>query len=50
MPIRLKHARIEHVVDGLRLRAQLSAIAAAEGENARGSVKQLLHGRCFAGG
>jgi len=49
MPIRLKHARIEHVVDGLRLRAQLSAIAAAEGENARGSVKQLLHGALFRG-
>ncbi len=49
MPIRLKHARIEHVVDGLRLRAQLSAVAAAEGENARASVKQLLHGALFRG-
>jgi len=49
MPARLKHARIEHVVDGHRLRAQLSAIAAAEGENARNSVKQLLHGALFRG-
>jgi [protein-PII] uridylyltransferase len=49
MPARLKPARIEHVVDGLRLRAQLSAIAAAEGENARASVKNLLHGALFRG-
>ncbi|MBX9746750.1 MAG: [protein-PII] uridylyltransferase [Hyphomonadaceae bacterium] len=49
MPTRLKHARIEDVVDGHRLRAQLSAIAAAEGENARNSVKQLLHGALFRG-
>jgi len=49
MPARLKPARIEHVVDGLRLRAQLSAVAASEGENARASVKNLLHGALFRG-
>ncbi len=49
MPARLKPARIEHVVDGHRLRAQLSAIAAAEGEGARASVKNLLHGALFRG-
>ncbi|MCA8885405.1 MAG: hypothetical protein KDA35_02210, partial [Hyphomonadaceae bacterium] len=46
---RLKPARIEHVVDGLRLRAQLSAAYAAEGENARSSVRKLLHGALFRG-
>src|SRR5690606_41981494 len=46
---RLKPARIEHVVDGLRLRAQLSAAYAAEGENARGAVRNLLHGALFRG-
>jgi len=46
---RLKPARIEHVVDGLRLRAQLSAAYAAEGESARGSVRNLLHGALFRG-
>lgn len=49
MPARLKPARIEHVVDGHRLRAQLSAVAAAEGEGARDSVKNLLHGALFRG-
>lgn len=46
---RLKPANIEHVVDGLRLRAQLSAAYAAEGENARGTVRNLLHGALFRG-
>ena len=46
---RLKPARIEHVVDGIRLRAQLSAAYAAEGENARASVRKLLHGALFRG-
>ena len=46
---RLKPARIEHVVDGLRLRAQLSAVYAAEGENGRASVRNLLHGALFRG-
>jgi [protein-PII] uridylyltransferase len=49
MPARLKPARIEHVVDGARLRAQLSAAYAAEGESARGAVKALLHGALFRG-
>jgi len=49
MAARLKPARIEHVVDGHRLRAQLSAIAVAEGENARPAVKDLLHGALFRG-
>ena len=49
MAARLKPARIEHVVDGVRLRAQLSAIAASEGENARPAVKNLLHGALFRG-
>ena len=46
---RLKPARIEHVVDGLRLRAQLSAAHSAEGEAARATVKQILHGALFRG-
>jgi [protein-PII] uridylyltransferase len=46
---RLKPARIEHVVDGVRLRAQLSAAYLAEGEGARATVKQLLHGALFRG-
>ncbi|MEZ5959666.1 MAG: [protein-PII] uridylyltransferase [Hyphomonadaceae bacterium] len=46
---RLKPARIEHVVDGLRLRAQLSAAYAAEGERARAAVRNLLHGALFRG-
>jgi [protein-PII] uridylyltransferase len=49
MPSRLKPARIEHVVDGHRLRAQLSAIASSEGENARPAVKNLLHHALFRG-
>jgi len=49
MAARLKPARIEHVVDGLRLRAQLSAAYQAEGENARATVKHLLHGALFRG-
>lgn len=47
--VALKPARIEHVVDGLRLRAQLSAAYAAEGEGARGTVRKLLHGALFRG-
>ncbi|MEZ5994281.1 MAG: [protein-PII] uridylyltransferase [Hyphomonadaceae bacterium] len=46
---RLKPARIEHVVDGVRLRAQLSAAFAAEGEGARATVRTLLHGALFRG-
>jgi [protein-PII] uridylyltransferase len=49
MAARLKPARIEHVVDGVRLRAQLSAAHAAEGEAARGTVRSLLHGALFRG-
>jgi [protein-PII] uridylyltransferase len=49
MAARLKPARIEHVVDGLRLRAQLSAIAASEGEAGRAAVKDVLHGALFRG-
>jgi len=49
MAARLKPARIEHVVDGHRLRAQLSAAYSAEGENARGTVRNLLHGALFRG-
>jgi [protein-PII] uridylyltransferase len=46
---RLKPARIEHVVDGVRLRAQLSAAYLAEGEAARPRVRTLLHGALFRG-
>jgi [protein-PII] uridylyltransferase len=46
---RLKPARIEHVVDGLRLRAQLSAAYQSEGDNARPRVRALLHGALFRG-
>jgi [protein-PII] uridylyltransferase len=49
MHARLKPARIEHVVDGDRLRAQLSAAALSEGDNARETVKKLLHGALFRG-
>ncbi|HRK64911.1 MAG TPA: bifunctional uridylyltransferase/uridylyl-removing protein, partial [Terricaulis sp.] len=49
MAARLKPARIEHVVDGVRLRTQLSAAYLAEGEGARATVKQLLHGALFRG-
>ena len=46
---RLKPARIEHVVDGVRLRAQLSGAFAAEGDSARKTVRDLLHGALFRG-
>lgn len=46
---RLKPARIENVVDGVRLRAQLSGAYAAEGEAARATVRDLLHGALFRG-
>jgi len=49
MAARVKPARIEYVVDGVRLRAQLSAAFAAEGEGARGTVHKLLHGALFRG-
>ena len=46
---RLKPAQIEHVVDGVRLRAQLSGAFAAEGEAARATARSLLHGALFRG-
>ncbi len=49
MVARLKPARIEHVVDGVRLRAQLGAAYASEGEGARATVRKLLHGALFRG-
>ena len=49
MPALLKPARIEHVVDGVRLRAQLTAAALSEGDNARARVRTLLHGALFRG-
>lgn len=49
MVARLKPARIEHVVDGLHLRTQLSAAFQSEGEGARGTVRKLLHGALFRG-
>ena len=49
MAARLKPARIEHVVDGVRLRTQLSGAYAAEGEAARATVLDLLHGAMFRG-
>jgi [protein-PII] uridylyltransferase len=49
MVARLKPARIEHVVDGVRLRAQLSATHLAEGEGASKTVRNLLHGALFRG-
>ncbi|MCI0402280.1 MAG: bifunctional uridylyltransferase/uridylyl-removing protein, partial [Acidobacteria bacterium] len=45
----LKPAHIEHVVDGVRLRAQLSGAFAAEGNGARKTVRDLLHGALFRG-
>jgi [protein-PII] uridylyltransferase len=45
----MKPAKIEHVVDGARLRAQLAAAYAAEGEAASGRVRHLLHGALFRG-
>ncbi|HYD72729.1 MAG TPA: [protein-PII] uridylyltransferase, partial [Candidatus Binatia bacterium] len=44
MPALLKPLRIEHVVDGLALRAQLTAIWRADGESGRAAVKDLLQG------
>src|SRR5688572_32919272 len=51
MATRLKPARIEHVVDGLRLRAQLTAVAQShDSEDAkRKRALQLLHGALFRG-
>ncbi len=49
MIARLKPARIEHVVDGVRLRAQIGAAYASEGEGARATVRKLLHGALFRG-
>jgi [protein-PII] uridylyltransferase len=49
MPAPLKPASIEDVVDGHRLRAQLTAAALSEGENARARVQSLLHGALFRG-
>jgi len=49
MAARLKPARIEHVVDGLHLRTQLSAAFQSEGEGARATVQKLLHGALFRG-
>ncbi len=52
MAFRQKPARIEFVVDGVRLRAQLSAAAlAADGDEAglRKRALQLLHGALFRG-
>jgi [protein-PII] uridylyltransferase len=43
MPALLKPVRLEHVVDGLVLRAQLTAIWQSEGEAGRTAVKELLH-------
>ena len=42
MPALLKPVRIEHVVDGLALRAQLTAIWQSQGEAGRDAVKELL--------
>ncbi len=49
MPIRLKSAPIQHVIDGPRLRAQLSAAYSGEGDRAGGAVKELLKGALFQG-
>ncbi len=46
---RLKPANIEHVVDGVQLRAQLSAAYAANGEGARATVRDLLQAALFRG-
>jgi [protein-PII] uridylyltransferase len=43
MPAPLKPVRIEHVVDGLALRAQLTAIWQSQGDQGRDAVKELLH-------
>jgi [protein-PII] uridylyltransferase len=44
MPALLKPVRIEHVVDGVALRTQLTAIWQSEGEAGRAAVKDLLQG------
>jgi [protein-PII] uridylyltransferase len=52
MPLRLSPARIEHVVDGMRLRAQLTAAALdniGSDEAARKRALDLLHGALFRG-
>lgn len=46
---RLKPVPIELVVDGARLRSQLSATFAADGEGGRNTVRDLLHGALFRG-
>ncbi len=46
---RLKPVPIELVVDGARLRAQLSATHAAEGEGGRKTIRSLLHHALFRG-
>src|SRR5262245_55417041 len=49
---RFKPAKIEHVVDGERLRAQLSAVAlahAGEEDVMRSGALRLLHGALFRG-
>jgi [protein-PII] uridylyltransferase len=46
---RLKPIRIEQVIDGLALRAQLSAAHAEFGENARAAVCRLLREALFRG-
>ena len=49
MPALLKPARIEHVVDGVELRAQLTSIWQREGEAGRAAVKDLLQGALVSG-
>ncbi|MET0181529.1 MAG: bifunctional uridylyltransferase/uridylyl-removing protein, partial [Caulobacterales bacterium] len=52
MALSLKPARIEFVVDGRQLRAQLTATAkayGAESPETRARVRQLLHGALFRG-
>ncbi|MGQ0531828.1 MAG: [protein-PII] uridylyltransferase [Caulobacteraceae bacterium] len=46
---RLKPIRIEQVIDGLALRAQLSAAYAERGDSARGTVFGLLQAALFRG-
>jgi [protein-PII] uridylyltransferase len=49
MPALLKPAPIQHVVNGLHLREQLTAIWQSEGEAGRTVVKDLLHGALLGG-
>ncbi len=52
MPVSLKPARIEFVVDGMKLRSQLTAAARAYGAESpelRKRAQQLLHGALFRG-